>query len=254
MTTKNHPSHCPICGSSEIETEVGLPEPACGSCGVVLTGDIDIEPLDNETSEETDSADWADFYSISNSTEKQVAEAMEKIETLGERLNFGASTRDKAADIYRDAAVGNHTDGRATTTIVAASLCLATQGMKNAYPVEYLAREVGISDDNLRNAVRVLRRELDREFAIVRPEDYLQYLCKKTGEDDETKQRAQTILAEIQAEVHVSGKNPCGIAAAAIYVAANAPASQRELARVAGVTTETIRVRLNEIREVVNDE
>ena len=54
-----------------------------------------------------------------------------------------------------------------------------------------------------------------------------------------------------------SGKGPTGVAAAAIYIAANMmnePRTQKEIAEVAGVTEVTIRNRYKEISSALNME
>ena len=69
--------------------------------------------------------------------------------------------------------------------------------------------------------------------------------------------RAEEVVRRATEEGITSGKGPTGVAAAAIYIAANMenqPRTQKEIADVAGVTEVTIRNRYKEISAALNME
>lgn len=235
----------------DISTSGVVPDPTCEVCGVVVTEAVNTETLKKTESEDDSKTTWSEAYSITNSTEKQVAVALEVVESLATRLNLNTKPREKAAEIYAEAAIENYTDGRSTKTLVAAAIYLAARECSNPRPAACIAEEADVDQRSLRRLIKILRQKTRYGDAIVSPEDYLPYLCEATGGGCTVETDARELLETVQSEVHFAGKSPSAIAAAALYLVSDNPSSQRNLASAAGVTTETIRVRLRELREAI---
>lgn len=241
-------TNCPVCGSSDLSTMDGVPHPTCNSCGTLVDGDHDRSSPAHETSQSDSTVeDWSSFSRVGNSTEKQVAVAIEEIEALGELLNLGSEVRERAAEIYADAAVSSCTDGRSTEAVTAVVACLAAREHSTPRPVDYIAREADVPVTKLRRLLRLLQSELDYSTTVNDPVDFLDHLCDSTPAATAARRRAQERLDSFA--LPVSGKHPGSIAAAALYLESDGDLTQRELARVSGVTEETIRVRVKEFRE-----
>ena len=240
---------CPVCGSSDLSMMDGVPHPTCDSCGTLVDGDYDRSSSAHATSTSGESVveDWSSYSRVGNSTEKQVAVAIEEIETLAELLNLGSEIRERAAEIYADAAVSGHTDGRSTEAVTAVVICLAARESSSPRPVDYIAREADIPVTKLRRLLRILQNELEYSTTVSEPVDFLDHLCESTNTATAARRQAQERLNS--SGYALCGKHPGGIAAAALYLESNTEITQKELARVAGVTEETIRVRVKEFRE-----
>ena len=242
---------CPVCGSSDLSTMDGVPHPTCDSCGTLVDGDYDRSSPAHATSTSGESAvgNWSSYSRVGNSTEKQVAVAIEEIEALGELLNLGSEVRERAAEIYADAAVSGHTDGRSTEAVTAVVACLAARENSTPRPVDYIAREADVPVAKLRRLLRVLQNELEYTTTLTEPADFLDHLCQSVNAAKATRRRAQERLSSSGSALPFCGKNPGSIAAAALYLESDRTLTQRELARASGVTEETIRVRVKDFRE-----
>jgi len=245
-------SSCPVCGSTELSKTDGVPHPSCDDCGTFVDGNVDRDSLrrDDIGAGESMDKEWASYNKITNSTEKQVAVAIEKLEALADKLGLTDDTRSRAAEIYADAAIAGRTDGRSTEAIVATVTCLAAREVSDPRPIDHLAREADIPVSKLRRLLRVLQQELEYEGTVTEPSDFMEHLFQSTGTAQSDKQRAQALLDSAGSELTISGKHPASVAAAALYLESDSPVTQRELARAAGVTEGTVRVRVKEFREV----
>ena len=229
----------------------GVPHPTCDSCGTLVDGDYNRSSPAHATSPSADSAveDWSSFSRVGNSTEKQVAVAIEEIEGISELLNLGSEVRERAAEIYADAAVSGHTDGRSTEAVTAVVTCLAARETSTPRPVDYIARKADVPITKLRRLLRLLQSELEYSTTVSEPVDFLDHLCEFTTAATEDRRRAEERLNSSGSTPRYCGKHPGSIAAAALYLESDGNLTQRELARASGVTEETIRVRVKEFRE-----
>lgn len=251
---KDTPIECPTCGSTNISESVPGVGPVCEDCGVVLSAPIEIEHSAAEfTRESEQTKTWSEFQSVTNSTEQQVAQAFEILEEIGDRLAVPSSVRERAAEIYTDAAVESLTDGRSTELLVAACLTIAGRECRSPIPAGRIAATV---DPNVNAVCRIcseLQRTLEHDISHCPPEDYLVNLTRELGLNESIKAVANQILAALPPK-STGGKHPGAMAGAALYVAADGTITQRDVAVSTAVTTETIRLRVNECREASDPE
>lgn len=247
-------SSCPACGSGDIDDSIPALDPVCEHCGVVVSVDVDID-LDREYLD-TDSEgarSWEEHHSITNSTELQVAEAFERLEDLGDRLHAPMEVREQAADLYTEAAVETFTDGRSADLVVAA--CLREAGRDAGAPVSTtrIARAADIDADALRRICSAFKRELEFTTTPCPPEAYLHGLVAAFELGDSVELDASRLLAALPPS-STGGKAPGVIAGAALYLAADGAITQRDVAEFTGLTTETVRLRVNDCRAVINQQ
>lgn len=243
-------SECPACGSSEVAELTEIPDPICEDCGFVLADDATI-PSDytgGETNEQT-SVDWSEFRSVSDSTEKQVASALEYSEELGEKLGLSVEAQEEAAEIYAEAAIEEVTNGRSVSAIVAAAICLAARRVNKPRPSDRVAEASKTNSKRLKQVLRLLQQSLGYEPSVNDPREYVPFLCYELDLSTTIETETRQLLEKLDNSFRQNGKNPVGIAAAALYITANEKVTQRQIADIAGITQETIRVRLHEIRE-----
>jgi transcription initiation factor TFIIIB Brf1 subunit/transcription initiation factor TFIIB len=113
-----------------------------------------------------------------------------------------------------------------------------------------VAQAADIEVQRVKQMIRTFQEELDRGYIDLSPAAYVPYLCEDADLNDTTTQQASNLINGAKMEDLTPGGHPVGVAAAAVYLVAEEEVSQRGIAAVAGVTKETIRVRLNELREM----
>lgn len=243
---------CPACGGSELDTSSGIPAPICTTCGVAVGTSADPQIPLNDSNEEggTTSNSWTTYYSVTNSTEQQIATALEEVEAVRDELSLSAEIRSRTADVYASAAIENLTDGRRTRLTVAAAVCIGSREVGYPRPTERVARAANLEAKNVKRALRCFQEELDRGFTETPPASYVPFLCSDTELGSEIETEAVELVQELP-DAEQRGVHPVGIAGAAIYLAADGDVTQRTIAEIAGVTKETIRVRLADFRSEV---
>ena len=104
----------------------------------------------------------------------------------------------------------------------------------------------------LQDAIRLLLQELDFHMPIADPLTYVSKIAEKTGISGKTQGTAIAILREARQKRVSSGKDPMGLAAAALYIAClknNEKTTQKDIAEAAGVTEVTVRNRYKGTKE-----
>lgn len=247
---------CPDCGSQKLDLTLSVGDAVCEDCGVVIT---DLENAQSpssgigNSSDDEKSVSWADYYTVTNSTEQQVAYALEHLEALSDELNLTTDTRTRAAEIYAEAAIANVTDGRPTQLVVAAAAVTGGREVGAPRPVRCVATVIDSPEKSLDRAVRILNRELDLTSTICCPEDYLTFLCRELDLGTEVEHVAREQARTVDESRSLVGKNPVGIAGALLYFASDGAVTQRAIAAAAGVTNETIRARLKDCRQLLQE-
>lgn len=247
MSPDDYPSKCPACGSSAVDTVIPSIGPICGDCGAVTTATSETLSLapTNERTEKTGS--WSDYHTVTNSTEQRMAESFDILETIAEDLGLGRDTRERSAEVYAEAAIANLPDGRPTELTVGAAIVHGTRAGGEPRPSGCIAKAADVDPDALNRIAGLLSRELDRPISFCPPEEYLAYLSKELRLDTSAVTEAKRILGEIEGPV-LAGKDPVGFAGATLYLAAGGNVTQRKIAGTAGITTETLRVRVRDCR------
>lgn len=246
-------TECPACKSTEIDESIPSVGPVCEVCGAVISVAIDTDSKLNDF--ERDSASpstWSDYNSVTNSTEQQIAIAFEVLEGISHCLCLPREIREQAANIYSEAAVETVTDGRSTEGVVAACITIAGRECQAPIPAGRIAEVVDVETDSLRRLYRFLQHELGYETPPCPPKDYLKEVARGLELDESTITAARQTLAAIPSQ-RLGGKHPGALAGAALYLAADGEITQRDVANIIAVTTETVRVRVKDCREAAGN-
>jgi transcription initiation factor TFIIIB Brf1 subunit/transcription initiation factor TFIIB len=196
-----------------------------------------------------DTEPWSDRYTVTNSTEQRVAESLEVLEAISESLCLSVEHRSQAAKVFATIAKQNLVDGRPTELVIAGAIRIAGRELQRPIPIDRIAREIGVERRTLARLIRRLREESQLGQPDCGPEDYVWYIARELELDESTQQSAQDLIEEANRNDLVVGRSPSGIAGAAVYLAAQGARTQRAVADAAGVTRETLRVRLKEYTE-----
>jgi len=101
---------------------------------------------------------------------------------------------------------------------------------------------------------RFLLRELELKMPVDHPMKFVPVIASKLDVSRETDRLTVEILREAQEKKMLIGKDPRGIAAAALYMACKANeegCTQKEIAEAAGSTDVTMRNRIRDLENVV---
>ena len=190
--------------------------------------------------------------SIKTSEERNIQQAASVLAIYADKLNLPQSVAEQAMLIYRKALKAGLVKGRAIRVIVAGAVYAACRlsglprdlrDFEEAYPL-VKRKEVGY-------AYRLIIKNLNIKPPIPPdPSAFVFKIAAKLGIEERTVREAINIIEEAKkrggSDV-TAGKDPMGVAAAALYMACQETMQnvmQKKIARVAGVTEVTVRNRV----------
>jgi len=248
-------TECPACGNGDIDESVSGFDGVCDACGFVIHDETDPTPPDwqlaENNSEETQRDDWLAVCQVRDATEKQLAQAFAAIEDLAQTLNLPTGLRQDSADLYCEAFRSKTTDGRDTTSFVAACVRLASLQSEKPIPTSRLTEIEDAESKKFRLSYNALQEELERSPPTPTPVDYIWFLDKALDLDESKITATDRALQAVTGDDALIGKDPKGIAAATVYLKGE-HYTQAAVAEAVGVSTETIRVRANQLQELLS--
>ncbi len=198
---------------------------------------------------------WQIRSRVHSSIDRNLAQAMAELDRLSDKVAIPGSVKEKAAVIYRKALDKGLVRGRSIAAIAAASLYVACRLTSTPRNLREIAEASLVSRKDVARCYRLLLRELDIKMPIADPLTYLSKIAEKSDVSGQTQALAVKILQEAK-EKHVSaGKDPMGLAAAALYIACmqtNEKKTQKDIADAAGVTEVTVRNRYKTLKRQLN--
>lgn len=123
--------------------------------------------------------------------------------------------------------------------------------------MDEIARHSRISKKELGRCYRLIIRELNIKIPLANPRDYIVRFAAELRLSGKTSQKAVELLERAKEHNLTAGKDPTGLAAAAIYIAGITEGerrTQREIAETATVTEVTVRNRYKELVRKLNIE
>lgn len=192
-----------------------------------------------------------------SSKDRNLSYALSELQRLVSFLGLPETLHEEAAKLYEKALEKNLIRGRSIESIISALLYALAREYGTPRTLAEMAQATGISKRELGRTYRYISRKMDIRILPARAETYIPRFASMLKLSDKTQMRAIKILKDAKNKDVVSGKGPCGCAAAAIYIASvleGERKTQREIADVVGVTEVTIRNRYKEIAEALNIE
>jgi len=144
--------------------------------------------------------------------------------------------------------------GRSVEAVVAAALYMACRMLNMPRPLDEIAKYTKVGRRDIARAYRTLIRDLNVKVPISDPKLYVGRIVDMLKLPGEVAKTAIEILDEAKKRGITSGKDPVGLAAAAVYIAAmmhGYSKTQKEFAAMAGVTEVTVRNRYRELIRVL---
>jgi len=173
--------------------------------------------------------------------------AMAELDRVAAALHLPQSVKEQAALIYRRALKMDLIRGRSIDAFVAASMYAACRQLKVPRPLKEITKTSIREHSEVARTYRLLIREMKLKMPVDDPMKFIPSIASKLNLRRDTEQYAIDILRRAQERQELTGKDPRGVAAAALYMACidnNDKRIQKDVAEAAGTTEVTLRNRL----------
>jgi len=180
--------------------------------------------------------------------------AMAELDRMATALHIQKNVKERAAVIYRKALKQDLIRGRSIDAFIAASIYAACRIMKVPRPLKTVSKASTRQHSEVSRTYRLLLKEFNLKMPIDDPMKFIPSIASKLKIRRDTEQAAIDVLIRARAKRGLSGKDPRGIAAAALYMAClekDDKRIQKEVARAAGTTEVTLRNRLRGLEIVL---
>jgi len=148
-----------------------------------------------------------------------LAHAMSELDRLSDKLYTHGPIKENAAVIYRKALEKDLIRGRSIAAIASAALYAACRNSETPRTLGEIAEASLVNKKDVARCYRLLLRRLDIQMPIADPITYISKIGERVGITGQTQGLAIRILREAKKRRIASGKDPMGLAAAALYIA-----------------------------------
>ena len=197
---------------------------------------------------------WDSRSRTKNSTDRNLQHALGELLKMKEKLSLSDPIVEKAAYIYRKALEKKLVRGRSISALIAATLYAACRESGTPRTLNDVSSSINITRKNLAICYRLIVKELDLKMPVVDSVQCIARIASQIGLSEKTKRHAMKILNKAEQNKIVSGKDPMGLAASALYLASletGENTTQKTLALAAGVTEVTIRNRCKSLKSLI---
>jgi transcription initiation factor TFIIB len=198
---------------------------------------------------------WQIRSRVHSSIDRNLSQAMGELDRLSGNINVSAPLKEKAAVIYRKALDKGLVRGRSINAVAAASLYAACRKSGASRTLREISEASLVNRKDVARCYRLMLQELDFHMPLSDPLTYVSKIAEKNKISGRTQGTAIAILREARLKRFVSGKDPMGMASAALYIAClqnNEKITQKDIAEAAGVTEVTVRNRYKALKKQLN--
>ena len=184
--------------------------------------------------------------------DRNLRQALNELDRLKDKLVISSNVLEKAAYLYRKALERKLVRGRSISAMIAASLYAACRDTETPRTLKDVAEAANVKRKDISRCYRILHQELELKMPVVDSIQCIARISSKLKVTEKTKRYAAKVLKEVQKRQESSGKDPMGLAAAALYfscVINGVSITQRDLAEASGVTEVTIRNRYKGLKD-----
>ncbi len=267
---------CPYCGSENVELIDGVY--VCLDCGSVIEDPAllidtrpetrEFQPEDAQTRRYVSSSSllaiqpptiWApgEYRMKAIAKDAKSRNAIYAINTLNEiasKLHLPKQVKDLVLEYFKRLSSKRAIRRERVQAIVAALVYLASRQVGLPKPLDKIAKVSGVKKKDISKAYRMIKEELKITAPVPDAEKFVLSFGKELKLSGETIAKAIQIV-KIAKDRGVSiGRDPAGIAAAALYIATRLSGekrTQKKVAEIAGVTEVTVRNRYREIMKIL---
>ncbi len=199
---------------------------------------------------------WDSRSQAHSSADRNLRQALNEMDKLKDKLALTNAVIEKAAYIYRKAMERKLVRGRSIHGLVAACLYASCRNTGTPRTLDDVAKGINIRRKEVARCYRLIYRELELKMPVVDPVKGVSRIASIAELGEKSKRKAISILNQAKKEGIVAGKDPMGIAAAALYLACISTGeakSQKDISNASGITEVTIRNRCAGLRKMLND-
>ncbi|WP_254538670.1 transcription initiation factor IIB [Halomarina litorea] len=200
---------------------------------------------------------WDERFRTKDAHERNLKQALGEISRMASALDVADPVRETAGVLYRRAVDENLLPGRSIEGMATAALYAAARQHGTPRQLAEFAEVSRVAEIRIQRAYRYVSRELGLEIKPADPLDYVPQFASTLDVSDEATRQARDLLSTAKAQGAHSGKNPAGLAAAALYAAThltNEQLTQKTVSNAAHISTVTIRNRYQELLDVYAEE
>ncbi|MCX8204955.1 MAG: transcription initiation factor IIB [Candidatus Nezhaarchaeota archaeon] len=198
---------------------------------------------------------WQIRSRVQSSLDRNIQQAAQHLERIAFYLNLPASVREEAIGVYRKAIDAGLVRGRSIESIMAASIYAACRKLRVPRTLEEIAQYTKAGRKDMARCYRLLLRYIRLGIPVADAADFVPRIGAELGLSGTLQRKAVEIINEARKLGITAGKDPAGLAAAAIYIASlqtDERKTQKEIARAAQVTEVTVRNRYKELAKKLN--
>ncbi|MFB6133237.1 MAG: transcription initiation factor IIB family protein [Halanaeroarchaeum sp.] len=187
---------------------------------------------------------------VSSTAERNQVYAFTEIRRLTGALSLPRSVRDQACVLFDSAQGEDLLRGRSLEGFAAAAVYAVCRTNALSRTMDEIASAARAEERELKVAYDAMNRELGLKTGPIPPRSYLPRFASELGLPTAVERTARSILEA--GESRIGGRNPSGVAAAALYLAAgdvDEPITQAVAADVADVSPVTVRSAIDALRE-----
>ncbi len=195
---------------------------------------------------------WQSRSKVQTSIDRNLQQAMQELDKLAKQLGVPRHVQEEAAKIYHMAVNKGLVRGRSIESVIAASLYAACRIHRLPHMLDEIAQKVRGSRREIARCYRLIVRDLNLRVPVIDSKTFVARIAGALGLPDEAIVQASKFLEIAKKRGLTAGKDPGGLAAAAVYLAAlmlGIKKTQKEVAKIAGVTEVTVRNRYKELAQ-----
>ena len=194
---------------------------------------------------------WQTRSRIHSSNERNLIQALAELDRLASQLELKKSVKDLAAMIYRKSLSTKSMRSRSIEATVAGAIYAACRLRQIPRSLKEIGRQSRVDWKKIGRHYRLLARKMNLKMPVPDPTTYVPKILSRLSVPGNMQGKVLDILRKVKENSHlIIGKDPRGLAAAAVYIASvltENRATQREIAKAAGVTEVTVRNRYKEL-------
>ncbi len=178
------------------------------------------------------------------------------LDGLRAKLGLSESVIEKSAYIYRKAVSKELIRGRTRLVLISAAIYAACRSTNTPRTLRDVALAANVKNTSLQKTYRHLVKALGLTLDTYDPINFITRIATSVKVHEKTKRDAIEFLANAKKMGFTAGKNPIGMASAALYLSCvknNEDISQAKIAKASGVTTVTIRNRYHLLVKQLDD-
>ena len=177
--------------------------------------------------------------------------ASTELKRISTNLNLPNYVREDGMRLYKDAFKNKLLRGRSINAMVAACLYFACRRKQIPRTLQEITNEASANAKDVRRSYTTLVREFNLKSPSTNPISLIPRYINDLGLDSEIEQLTNKILTVYSSKFSISGKDPKGLSAGAIYLACklkDRETTQQQIVELIGITEVTLRSRYKELK------